>query len=171
MLPDKNTNLYCSSTTPLFANMAGHTSYSAKSPAPLGLPDQLVVVVSVGVCYSQSAASAHNIKQNSTGHHRLIKHPQHCLAHFNGAELPQKVEAALSLLVRDFSVPHSTCLWIKDFLTDRTQRVRVGPHTCTALSLSTGSLQGCVSPALYPLHPQLQLHPRSPQQHLRQICR
>lgn len=52
--------------------MAGHTSYSAKSPAPLGLPDQLVVVVSVGVCYSQSAASAHNIKQNSIGHHRLI---------------------------------------------------------------------------------------------------
>ena len=50
-------------------------------------------------------------------------------------------------------LPHSTCLWIKDFLTDRTQRVRVGHHTSAALSLSTGSPQGCVlSPLLYTLY-------------------
>lgn len=39
----------------------------------------------------------------------------------------------------DIRIPHSTCLWIKDFLTQRTQRVRVGPHLSTAISLSTGS--------------------------------
>ena len=67
-----------------------------------GLPDQLVVTV--GICYSYSAAPAHNSKQNSTGHHRLIKHPQHSPADVKGAEPPQKIEAALSLLVKDFSV-------------------------------------------------------------------
>ena len=59
----------------------------------------------------------------------------------------------LVLKLADIGIPHSTCLWIKDFLTDRTQRVRVGPHTSTALSLSTGSPQGCVlSPLLYTLY-------------------
>ena len=57
------------------------------------------------------------------------------------------------LKLSDIGIPHSTCLWIKDFLTDRTQRVRVGPHTSTALSLSTGAPQGCVlSPLLYTLY-------------------
>ena len=59
---------------------------------------------SVGICYSQSTAPAHCIKQNCSGHHRLIKHPQHSLADVRGAEPPQKIEAALSLLVEDFSV-------------------------------------------------------------------
>ena len=66
-----------------------------------GLSDQLVE--SVGIWYSQSTDPAHNSEQNSTGHHRLIKHPQHSLADVKGAEPPQKIEAALSLLVKDFS--------------------------------------------------------------------
>ena len=45
-----------------------------------------------------------NSKQNSTGHHRFIKHPQHSPADVKGAEPLQKIEAALSLLVEEFSV-------------------------------------------------------------------
>uniref|UniRef100_A0A3P9IGT3 Reverse transcriptase domain-containing protein n=1 Tax=Oryzias latipes TaxID=8090 RepID=A0A3P9IGT3_ORYLA len=53
----------------------------------------------------------------------------------------------------ELGLPHSTCSWIKSFLTDRSQRVRVGPHTSKALTLSTGSPQGCVlSPLLYTLY-------------------
>lgn len=45
------------------------------------------------------------------------------------------------------------CLWIKDFLLDRTQRVKVGPHISSNLSLSTSSPQDCVlSPLLYTLY-------------------
>lgn len=45
---------------------------------------------------------------------------------------------------------HNTCLLIKDFLTDRTQSVKMGPHHSSSLSLSTGVPQGCVlSPFLY----------------------
>ena len=40
----------------------------------------------------------------SCGYHRLIKHPQHSPADVNGLEPPQKIEAALSLLVEAFSV-------------------------------------------------------------------
>ncbi|KAK3534494.1 hypothetical protein QTP86_016310, partial [Hemibagrus guttatus] len=50
------------------------------------------------------------------------------------------------------SLPHSTCMWIYSFLTGCSQRVRVGHHTSTVLSISTGSPQGCVlSPLLYSL--------------------
>ncbi|XP_039593233.1 uncharacterized protein LOC120515925 [Polypterus senegalus] len=50
-------------------------------------------------------------------------------------------------------LPYSTCLWIKDCLTDRTQRVKVGPHISSAISISTGSPQGCVlSPLLFTLY-------------------
>ena len=53
----------------------------------------------------------------------------------------------------NLGIPHPTCMWINSFLTCRTQRVRVGHHTSTALSLSTGSPQGCVlSPLLYNLY-------------------
>ncbi|KAK3561725.1 hypothetical protein QTP86_012698 [Hemibagrus guttatus] len=52
----------------------------------------------------------------------------------------------------DLGLPHSTCMWIYSFLTGRSQRVRVGHHTSTVLSISTGSPQGCVlSPLLYTL--------------------
>ncbi|KAF7646918.1 hypothetical protein LDENG_00180700, partial [Lucifuga dentata] len=43
----------------------------------------------------------------------------------------------------------STCAWIKNFLTDRPQSVRLGSHLSSTLTLSTGSPQGCVlSPLL-----------------------
>ena len=44
-------------------------------------------------------------------------------------------------------------MWIKDFLTDRPQTVRLGPHQSSSLSLSTGAPQGCVlSPLLYSVY-------------------
>ncbi|KAK3541571.1 hypothetical protein QTP86_031647, partial [Hemibagrus guttatus] len=52
----------------------------------------------------------------------------------------------------DLGLPHSTCMWIYSFLTGRSQRGRVGHHTSTVLSISTGSSQGCVlSTLLYTL--------------------
>ena len=68
----------------------------------------------------------------------------------------------LVLKLLDLGLSHPTCTWIKDFLSDRPQRVRVGPHTSTALTLSTGSPQGCVlSPLLYSLytHDVTPIHP------------
>lgn len=63
--------------------------------------------------------------------------------------LPHKLVNKLE----DLGIPHPTCMWINSFLTGRNQRVRVGHHTSTALSLSTGSPQGCVlSPLLYTLY-------------------
>uniref|UniRef100_A0A8C7X192 Reverse transcriptase domain-containing protein n=1 Tax=Oryzias sinensis TaxID=183150 RepID=A0A8C7X192_9TELE len=50
-------------------------------------------------------------------------------------------------------LPPLTCAWIKDFLTDRPQAVRLGPHLSPTRTLSTGSPQGCVlSPLLYCLY-------------------
>ncbi|KAK3571582.1 hypothetical protein QTP86_014551, partial [Hemibagrus guttatus] len=55
--------------------------------------------------------------------------------------------------LEDLGLPHSTCMWINSFVSNHSQRVRVGRHTSTALSLSTGSPQGCVlSPLLYTLY-------------------
>uniref|UniRef100_A0A3B5R0L5 Reverse transcriptase domain-containing protein n=1 Tax=Xiphophorus maculatus TaxID=8083 RepID=A0A3B5R0L5_XIPMA len=63
--------------------------------------------------------------------------------------LPQRLVSKLANL----GLPSATCSWILDFLTGRSQRVRLGPHTSTALSLNTGSPQGCVlSPLLYTLY-------------------
>uniref|UniRef100_A0A3B3BNL8 Reverse transcriptase domain-containing protein n=1 Tax=Oryzias melastigma TaxID=30732 RepID=A0A3B3BNL8_ORYME len=46
-----------------------------------------------------------------------------------------------------------TCHWIKDFLTNRPQQVKLGPHLSSTLQLSTGSPQGCVlSPLLFSLY-------------------
>lgn len=43
--------------------------------------------------------------------------------------------------------------WIMDFLTNRPQSVRLGPHLSSTLTLNTGSPQGCVlSPLLYSLY-------------------
>uniref|UniRef100_A0A2D4EY57 Uncharacterized protein n=1 Tax=Micrurus corallinus TaxID=54390 RepID=A0A2D4EY57_MICCO len=45
------------------------------------------------------------------------------------------------------------CCWIKDFLTNRPQTVRIGSYFSSTLALSTGSPQGCVlSPLLYSLY-------------------
>lgn len=60
----------------------------------------------------------------------------------------------------------SLCAWILDFLSNRSQVVRVGKHTSSPRTLITGSPQGCVlsPPALHPVytgpcgHEQLQLH-------------
>ncbi len=50
-------------------------------------------------------------------------------------------------------LPPLTCAWIKDFLTNRPQSVRLGPHVSSTRTLSTGSPQGCVlSPLLYCLY-------------------
>lgn len=44
------------------------------------------------------------------------------------------------------------CRWIKDFLTNRTQCVRISHHSSPSSILNTGLPQGCVlSPALYSL--------------------
>uniref|UniRef100_A0A8C5G818 Reverse transcriptase domain-containing protein n=2 Tax=Gouania willdenowi TaxID=441366 RepID=A0A8C5G818_GOUWI len=50
-------------------------------------------------------------------------------------------------------LPPLTCAWIRDFLTNRPQTVRLGPHLSSTRTLSTGSPQGCVlSPLLYCLY-------------------
>lgn len=46
-----------------------------------------------------------------------------------------------------------TCLWIKDFLTDKPQTVKLGLHLSSTHTLSTGSPQGCVlCPLLFTLY-------------------
>lgn len=45
------------------------------------------------------------------------------------------------------------CTWIRDFLTNRSQVVRLGPHLSSTIKLSIGAPQGCVlSPLLYSLY-------------------
>ncbi|KAK3528771.1 hypothetical protein QTP70_011173 [Hemibagrus guttatus] len=68
----------------------------------------------------------------------------------------------------DLGLPHFTCMWIYSFLTGHSQRVRVGHHTSTVLSISTGSPQGCVlSPLLYTLFTH---RTPPPQEHNHQVC-
>ena len=53
----------------------------------------------------------------------------------------------------NLGLPTPTCSWIKDFLTNRPQTVKLGPHLSSTRTLSTGSPQGCVlSPLLYSLY-------------------
>ncbi len=50
-------------------------------------------------------------------------------------------------------LPPSTCSWIKDFLVNRPQQVKLGHHLSSIRTLSTGLPQGCVlSPLLYSLY-------------------
>lgn len=52
--------------------------------------------------------------------------------------------------VIDLGLQTSTCSWICDFLTGRSQVVRIRNHTPYTLTLNTGAPQGCVlSPLLY----------------------
>lgn len=51
---------------------------------------------------TSSAAPTHNSKQDSTGHHRLVEHPQHRPADVKGPRPPQKVESALALFGNGF---------------------------------------------------------------------
>ncbi|KAI5628338.1 gastrula zinc finger protein XlCGF28.1-like [Silurus asotus] len=63
--------------------------------------------------------------------------------------IPSTLTSKLEVL--GLSLP--LCQWISNFLTDRPQAVRVGKHTSSTLTLSTGDPQGCVlSPLLYSLY-------------------
>ncbi|KAI5630012.1 gastrula zinc finger protein XlCGF28.1-like [Silurus asotus] len=63
--------------------------------------------------------------------------------------IPSTLTSKLEVL--GLSLP--LCQWISNFLTDRPQAVRVGKHTSSTLTLSTGASQGCVlSPLLYSLY-------------------
>ena len=53
----------------------------------------------------------------------------------------------------DLGLPSLTCSWIKDFLTNPSQTVKLGYHLSYTQTLSTGSPQGCVlSPLIYILY-------------------
>ena len=61
----------------------------------------------------------------------------------------------LTLKLHNLGLPASLCYWIGDFLTNRSQVVRIGDRTSSFLILNTGMPQGCVlSPALYTLFTQ-----------------
>ena len=71
----------------------------------------------------------------------------------------------------DLGVQHNICLWIRDFLTDRPQSVRMGPHLSSTLTLGIGAPQGCVlGPFLYSLytHDLISSHNTN---NISQICR
>ncbi|XP_045071977.1 uncharacterized protein LOC123485150 [Coregonus clupeaformis] len=56
-------------------------------------------------------------------------------------------------LIRDFSLDGGLVLWLLDFLSQRSEWVKVGPHVSDIRTTNTGSPQGCVlSPLLYILY-------------------
>ncbi|KAK9515536.1 hypothetical protein VZT92_026176 [Zoarces viviparus] len=62
---------------------------------------------------------------------------------------PAMLQSKLSQL----TVPASTCQWVTNFLTDRTQQVRMGKITSSIRTISTGAPHGCVlSPLLFSLY-------------------
>ncbi|KAK0155002.1 RNA-directed DNA polymerase from mobile element jockey [Merluccius polli] len=90
--------------------------------------------------------------------HTLLQHLEHrstyarlLFVDFNSAFntiLPNKLHNKLHGL----GLSTTLCNWILDFLTNRTQYVRVGKHTSSTLTINTGAPQGCVlSPLLYTL--------------------
>ncbi len=78
------------------------------------------------------------------------------------------MSATLVAKLQTLGLNRSLCSWILDFLTGRSQVVRMGNNTSSPLTLNTGAPQGCVlSPLLYSLYThdcntQFQCH--------RQIC-
>ncbi len=63
--------------------------------------------------------------------------------------LPSRLFSKMS----DLGIQYNICLWIKDFLTERPQSVRMGLHNSSTLTISTGVPQGCVlSPFLFSLY-------------------
>ena len=63
--------------------------------------------------------------------------------------LPGKLISKL----QDLNLSATLCNWVLDFLTNRTQRVQLGKHHSSNLTISTGAPQGCVlSPLLYTLY-------------------
>lgn len=68
----------------------------------------------------------------------------------------------LTLKLHNLGLSAPLCLWIRDFLTNRPQVVRIGDCTSATLVLSTGTPQGCVlSQALFTLftHDFSTIHP------------
>src|SRR4029434_1407607 len=67
--------------------------------------------------------------------------------------LPSILSSRLCYRLFQLSVPDSTCRWMTDFLSDRTQRVRLGKLVSEPRTISTGAPQGCVlSPLLFSLY-------------------
>ncbi len=65
------------------------------------------------------------------------------------------VPATLVAKPQTLGLNRSLCSWILDFLTGRSQVVRMGNNTSSPLILNTGASQGCVlSPLLYSLYTQ-----------------
>ncbi len=63
------------------------------------------------------------------------------------------VPATLVAKLLNLGLNRSLCSWILDFLTGRSQVVRMGNNTSSPLTLNTGAPQGCVlSPLLYSLY-------------------
>ncbi len=63
------------------------------------------------------------------------------------------VPATLVAKLQTLGLNRSLCSWILDFLTGRSQVVRMGNNTSSPLTLNTGASQGCVlSPLLYSLY-------------------
>ncbi len=63
------------------------------------------------------------------------------------------VSATLVAKLQTLGLNRSLCSWILDFLTGRSQVVRMGNNTSSPLILNTGAPQGCVlSPLLYSLY-------------------
>ncbi len=63
------------------------------------------------------------------------------------------VPATLVAKLQTLGLNRSLCSWILDFLTGRSQMVRMGNNTSSPLILNTGAPQGCVlSPLLYSLY-------------------
>ncbi len=63
------------------------------------------------------------------------------------------VPAILVAKLQTLGLNRSMCSWILDFLTGRSQVVRMGNNTSSPLILNTGAPQGCVlSPLLYSLY-------------------
>ncbi len=63
------------------------------------------------------------------------------------------VPATLVAKLQNLGLNRSLCSWILDFLTGRSQVVRMGNNSSSPLTLNTGAPQGCVlSPLLYSLY-------------------
>ncbi len=63
------------------------------------------------------------------------------------------VPATLVAKLQTLGLNRSLCSWILDFLTGRSQVVRMGNNTSSPLTPNTGAPQGCVlSPLLYSLY-------------------
>ncbi|KAI2652501.1 hypothetical protein H4Q32_005735 [Labeo rohita] len=63
------------------------------------------------------------------------------------------IPSTLSIKLEHLGLSPLICQWISNFLTGRSQAVRMGRYVSASLTLSTGAPQGCVlSPLLYSLY-------------------